>query len=158
MAVFAGLLGINGEGVVAAHLVAALAADGFDVSSRGLVIRAPSRQGRALLYDLGDPKDQIRPRTLTGAPTANGPVLEAASVVFARVPIPWDQWVAFWQGREKRPFPSFQSLAVLLPFDKHADAAGAELLPMIPAEKDGKHNPERRSTPNLTNLPKPHWP
>jgi hypothetical protein len=142
---------------VGAQLPAA-AADGFDVSSRGLVIRPPSRQGRALLYDLGDPKDQIRPRTLAGAPTANGPVLEAASVVFARVAIPWDQWVAFWQGREKRPaLPWFQCLAVLLPVDKPAES-GAELPPVIAVEKDGKHNPERRAAPNLTNLPKPHWP
>lgn len=93
-------------------------ADGYAVTARGLILWLDERHGQGVLYDLGEPAVLLRPRTLDGALPADGPVLDATKVVFARVPLSWQRWVESWQ--------KFQSARETLKLLK----TGIELLPV----------------------------
>jgi hypothetical protein len=69
----------------------------FDLNPRGLVLYPAGRSGRALVYDLHNPRDPLLPRTLAGAPAPNGPALHPRQILFAEVLMSWQQWVDRWQ-------------------------------------------------------------
>jgi hypothetical protein len=49
-------------------------------------------------YDLTKPRGPLRPRTLSESPAAGWPPLDPGRVMFARVPLSWQQWVESWEG------------------------------------------------------------
>jgi hypothetical protein len=67
----------------------------FDVGPGGLTVWYGSREATPVLYDLGDPAAELRPRTARRRPTP-GPTLEAPRVMFSRVPLTWSQWTGVW--------------------------------------------------------------
>jgi hypothetical protein len=69
----------------------------FDVSPDGLLVWYGSRESTPLLYDIGDPGEQLRPRPAGRRQPDAGPVLVAARLIFDRVPLTWSQWTAVWR-------------------------------------------------------------
>jgi hypothetical protein len=52
----------------------------------------------AVRYDLTRVRGLLRPRSLDGTPAKSWPALEPRRLMFARVPLSWQQWVESWQG------------------------------------------------------------
>ncbi len=93
------------------------AASGFTLTPRDLVLEVGPHHAPAVRYDLTKPKGPLRPRTLTGAPAPDWPTLDPKRLIFARVPLSWQQWVESWQGNPdgKPPRTLLSSGVWLLP-------------------------------------------
>ncbi len=89
----------------------------YDLLPAQLVLWLDHRYGRAVAYDLHILNGQLKPRTLEGAPTAEGPVLDVSRLVFGHIPLPWDRWVEHWQEDQvgKIPLNLFPAEVKLLP-------------------------------------------
>ncbi len=85
----------------------------FDVGPAGLLVWYGAREAAPVVYDLGDPAAELRPLNARRRPTA-GPVLDAARVMFARLPLTWSQWTGVWPATPGA-HPSEQDLALLPP-------------------------------------------
>lgn len=68
----------------------------YQIASQGLVVQLED-SGQTVVYDLGDPSEQLKGRTLEGLEAPAAPVMEAARLIFARVPLYWQKWVEVWQ-------------------------------------------------------------
>jgi hypothetical protein len=92
-------------------------ATGFTLTLRDLVVEVGPLQEPAVCYDLKRSRGPLRPRTREGAPLADWPLLDPNRVIFARVPLSWQQWVESWQGSPdgKTPRTLFSSGVRLLP-------------------------------------------
>jgi hypothetical protein len=103
----AGLYKLAGINVVREQVRAALPAPVacFDLTSRDLVLWLNFRHGKAVCYDLEDLDGRLRPHTPEGESAPDWPVLHAEDVLFDRVPITWQQWVASWSGDPVSPAP-----------------------------------------------------
>jgi hypothetical protein len=73
------------------------AAAGCDLTTAGLVVWQDRRGGRSLTYDLREGHRHLQPREADGLRAPEGPVLDADRLVFARLPLPWRQWVDAWE-------------------------------------------------------------
>jgi hypothetical protein len=93
-------------------------ATSFALTERDLALRVGPQPEPAVLYDLMKPRGPLRPRTPAGSPAPGWPSLDPARVVFARVPLSWQQWVESWQGS-----PDGQTPRMLL-------SSGVKLLPV----------------------------
>lgn len=93
----------------------------YDITERGLVLWLDQRHGQAVCYDLSDPRGLLEPEPMPGAEPGDGPVLDAARLLFSQMPIYWDQWVGSWQKDQegKGPPKLFEP--------------GLKLLPLFPA-------------------------
>jgi hypothetical protein len=117
-AALAGLYKLAGMDVVREQVRANVppTAEGFDVDGRDLVLWVRPRQGPAVVYDLDTPKGPLKPRTPEGTPAPGWPTLDPTRVVYARVPLTWQRWVARWQGGDgKATAPLFSPAVQLLP-------------------------------------------
>jgi hypothetical protein len=80
----------------------------FDIAPDGMLVWYGSRESTPLLYDLGDPVDELSPRTPGNLRPVPGPTLDAERVVFSRVPLTWPEWMAVWQrDQQAGPPPRF---------------------------------------------------
>ena len=73
-------------------------ATSFALTQRDLVLEVGPHHEAVIRYDLTRPKGFLRPRTLEGMPAPDWPSLDPSRVIFARVPLSWQQWVESWQG------------------------------------------------------------
>jgi hypothetical protein len=89
----------------------------FTLTERDLVVGAGSTWENDVRYDLTRPRGPLRPRTPDGAMAASWPTLDPRRVLFARVPLTWQQWVESWQGSSNGQTPSalLSSSVKLLP-------------------------------------------
>jgi hypothetical protein len=89
----------------------------FTLTERDLVVETGPLREAAVRYDLTRPRGALKPRTLDGTPAANWPVLDPSRVIFAHVPLSWQQWVESWQGSPdgKAPRTLLSSSIKLLP-------------------------------------------
>jgi hypothetical protein len=88
----------------------------FTLTESDLIVGSGPLQEAAARYDLTRSRGPLRPRTPDGMPASNWPTLEARRVLFARVPISWQQWVESWQnGGDGKPPPPLHPSVRLLP-------------------------------------------
>lgn len=108
-------------------------AEHFDIGPDGLLVWYGTRESPPLLYDLGDPAAELRPRTPGERHPTPGPHLDAARLIFSRVELTWDQWTEVWRrtaGPGGRPrFGPEGELNLLPPREPPA----APVLPVSPA-------------------------
>ncbi len=92
-------------------------ATNFMLTARDLVVEVGPYQDPAIRYDLSRPRGLLKPRTLDGTPAPDWPPLDPARVIFALVPLSWQQWVESWQGSPdgKTPRTLFTTPVKLLP-------------------------------------------
>jgi hypothetical protein len=144
----AGLYKLAGVDLVREQLRANLppAVTRYDVVNWDLVVWLDHRPAAALCYDLGTGRDQLRPRSLAGRRAVDAPVLDVRSVVFAAVPLLWEQWVEAWQRDQQglgppRPFgPTVQLLPAPQPVPEAA-ADGIEVHRPVRAADEGIQAP-----------------
>jgi hypothetical protein len=69
----------------------------YDITAKELVLWLDRRGGRSVRYpwDLAD--EPLQPYAATGEPALNWPTIDPRRLIYARVPIAWDQWVETWQ-------------------------------------------------------------
>ena len=98
-----------GVEVVREQLRAELPADAahFEIGSDGLLVWYGSRESEPLLYDIGDPANELRPRTAEQRQPTHGPVLEARRIIFERTSLTWPQWMEVWRGGPGTTLPVF---------------------------------------------------
>jgi hypothetical protein len=70
----------------------------YDLTSRDLVLWLNYRHGKAIFYDVREADDRLKPRNPDGTPAPDSPILEAKRLMFAQIPLTWEQWVASWQS------------------------------------------------------------
>jgi hypothetical protein len=69
----------------------------FTLTERDLIVETGPPREAAVRYDLTKPRGALKPYTLEGAAAASWPTLDPGRVIFARVPLSWQQWVENWQ-------------------------------------------------------------
>jgi len=69
----------------------------FTLTERYLIVEIGPLREAAVRYDLTKPRGPLKPYPLEGAVAASWPVLDPGRVLFARVPLAWEQWVESWQ-------------------------------------------------------------
>jgi predicted Ser/Thr protein kinase len=69
----------------------------FEVVKVGLAVWLGPESGEAIYYDLSEEGDKLYPTTAEGKPLNEMPILDARRLVYARVPITWEQWVQGWE-------------------------------------------------------------
>jgi hypothetical protein len=96
----AGLYKLAGVDVVREQVRANVppAAVDFDVTGHDLVLWVRLGQTPAVFYELDTPKGPLRPRTPEGSPAAGWPPLDPQRVLYSRLPLTWQRWVAYWSG------------------------------------------------------------
>ncbi len=78
----------------------------FDIAPDGMLVWYDSREAVPLLYDLAEPVDELRSRSITDLRPVPGPTLNADQIIYRRVSLTWSQWVGVWQiepSSETRP-------------------------------------------------------
>jgi hypothetical protein len=70
----------------------------FDIGPDGLLVWYGSRESDPLLYDLGDPVRELRPRIPGQRQPTHGPALDAKRLIIDRSQLTWPQWMAAWRG------------------------------------------------------------
>ena len=102
-----------------------------------LIVWTGHRNGQAIAYDLGDGRDQLRPRRENGKPADGAPVLNARRLFFSRVPLTWKEWAEFWhKDHNGEEYPPLLSDSMrLVPFT-----------PERRSERDGRAAEGPRST------------
>ncbi|HTU91124.1 MAG TPA: hypothetical protein VMF69_13685, partial [Gemmataceae bacterium] len=90
---------------------------GFTLTERDLIVETGPLREAAVRYDLTRPRGPLKPYTLAGAAAASWPALDPGRVIFARVPLSWQQWVENWQDGQdgKMPRLLLSSSVKLLP-------------------------------------------
>jgi hypothetical protein len=90
---------------------------GFTLTERDLIVETGPLREAAIRYDLTKPRGPLKPYTLEGAAAASWPALDPGRVIFARVPLSWQQWVENWQNDPdgKTPRKLLSSSVKLLP-------------------------------------------
>jgi hypothetical protein len=73
-------------------------ATNFALTPRDLVAEVGPLREAVVYYDLTKPRGSLRPRTLDGSLATDWPPLDPSRVIFARVPLSWQQWVESWEG------------------------------------------------------------
>lgn len=103
----AGFYKLAGVDLVREQLAANLPPEGiaYDITPRDLVVWLGRRGDRAILYDWHSIDGLLDPRTPDGAPAPEWPVLDSRRVIFARIPLPWQQWVETWQKDQNGQVP-----------------------------------------------------
>jgi hypothetical protein len=90
---------------------------GFTLTERDLIVETGPLREAAVRYDLTRLRGPLKPYTLEGAAAASWPALDPNRVIFARVPLSWQQWVENWQSSQdgKTPNRLLNSSVKLLP-------------------------------------------
>jgi hypothetical protein len=98
----------------------------FDLTSSNLVVWADAHRREAVYYDLRSRGATLRPHHADSAAVSGWPEVETARLLFARVPLSWDEWVDCWQkdqeGLEQPRLPG-PAGELLLPQAQPADRA-----------------------------------
>jgi hypothetical protein len=99
----AGLYKVAGMDVVNEHVRANLPRPvaGFELTPHDLVLWLDHRYGKAVYYGLQDLDGKLRPRTDSGEPLVDWPVIEDEKLIFSRLPITWNEWVENWQAHDR---------------------------------------------------------
>jgi len=77
----------------------------FTLTERDLVVTLGPFQENVVYYDLTRPRGPLKPYTLEGAAAVSWPLLDPERVIFARVPLSWQQWVESWQEGPNSQMP-----------------------------------------------------
>jgi hypothetical protein len=108
----AGFYKLAGVDLVREQIEACLPAESssYEITARDLVVWLGQASPRAILYDWNTLDGLLDPRTPDGAPAPEWPVLDARRLIFAHVPLSWEQWVQTWQKDQDgqiapAPFP-----------------------------------------------------
>ena len=116
----------------------------FDIGPDGLLVWYGSRETEPLLYDLGDPVRELRPRVAGQRQPTHGPTLDARLLIFDRTPLTWPQWMDAWRGgnpqalltaggREPQLLPPPEPMPVPQPsLNGSAERHEATVLPVLP--------------------------
>jgi hypothetical protein len=101
----AGLYKLAGIDVISEQVITNLPRPiaSFHLTRRDLVLWLDHRHGKSVLYDLQDLNGRLRPRSDSGQPLSDWPVLQDDRLIFSRMPISWNQWVSNWK---EQPTPS----------------------------------------------------
>jgi hypothetical protein len=75
----------------------------YDITLAGLVLWLDKRHEQAVTYDLLGSSPELEPRPINGQPVSGWPKLEARRLVFARVPLSWEDWVQTWEKARQGP-------------------------------------------------------
>lgn len=73
-------------------------AEDWDIGPDGLLVWYGSRDSEPLLYALGDPVQELRPRVAGQRQPTHGPILDARRLIFDRSTLTWPQWMEAWCG------------------------------------------------------------
>jgi len=73
-------------------------AEHFDIGPDGLLVWYEARDADPLLYDLGDPVNELVPRIPGQRQPTQGPTLHAKKLIFDRSTLSWPEWMAAWRG------------------------------------------------------------
>jgi hypothetical protein len=117
-AALAGLYKLAGIDIVREQVRANLppAAGTFDVVGHDLVLCLQPGGSPAVLYDLNTPRGPVPPRPALGLQPTSWPPLDPARILYARLPLTWQRWVARWEVQEgKAPPPLFNPQVPILP-------------------------------------------
>jgi hypothetical protein len=89
----------------------------FTLTEHDLIVETGPLREAAVRYDLTRPRGLMKPYTLEGAAATSWPALDPGQVIFARVPLSWQQWVESWQSSPDGKTPSrlLNSSVKLLP-------------------------------------------
>jgi hypothetical protein len=89
----------------------------FTLTERDLIVETGPLREAAVRYDLTRSRGPLKPYTLEGAAAASWPALDPSRLIFARVPLSWQQWVESWQSSTdgKTPPRLLSSSVKLLP-------------------------------------------
>jgi hypothetical protein len=89
----------------------------FSLTERDLIVETGPLREAVIRYDLTRPRGPLKPHTLAGAQTSSWPPLDPNRLIFARVPLSWQQWVENWQDGQdgKMPPRLLNSSVKLLP-------------------------------------------
>lgn len=89
----------------------------FSLTERDLIVETGPLRQAVIRYDLTRPRGPLKPHTLAGAETTTWPPLDPSRLIFARVPLSWQQWVENWQDGQdgKMPPRLLNSSVKLLP-------------------------------------------
>jgi hypothetical protein len=79
----------------------------FEIGLDGLLVWYGSRDSEPLLYDLGDPVKDLRPRSPGHRQPTHGPTLDAGRLIFERINLTWPQWMEVWRGGAAASAPIF---------------------------------------------------
>ncbi|HXD87292.1 MAG TPA: hypothetical protein VN641_12425 [Urbifossiella sp.] len=82
-------------------------AEDFEIGADGLLVWYGSRESAPLLYDLGDPVEELRPRIPGQRQPTQGPTLAADRVIFDRIRLTWPQWMEVWRSGSAASMPIF---------------------------------------------------
>jgi hypothetical protein len=128
----------------------------FTLTPRDLVVEVGPRREAVVRYDLTRPKGPLKPRVRNGSLTMDWPTLDPKKVIFARVPLSWDQWVKSWQGTPSGETPGrLLSASVILLPDVAADGASetaghtpSSLVGLPPNPAEGDENGDALASPS----------
>jgi hypothetical protein len=138
----AGIYKIAGVDFVREQLAALLPvqAPGYEITADELIVWTGRRNGQAIAYDLGDGRDQLRPRRENGRLADGAPVLNARRLFFSRVPLTWKEWAEFWhKDHNGEEYPHLLSDSIrLVPFPPEpVSEATAEMPGAVVSERRG---------------------
>jgi hypothetical protein len=90
---------------------------GFRVTEHDLILETGPLHEATVRYDLTRSRGPLKPYTLDGSLASNWTPLDPGRVLFARIPLSWQQWVENWQnnGDGKMPPRLLSSSIKLLP-------------------------------------------
>jgi hypothetical protein len=95
----------------------------FDLGPEGLLVWYGAREAPPLLYDLGDPVAELRPRVPGQRHPTTGPTLDADRLIFGRTQLTWSGWMDTWRagqlGDVRPRFGLLDGDTVLLPPTHH---------------------------------------
>jgi hypothetical protein len=113
----------------------------FDVGPDGLMVWYGPRDQAPVVYDLGHPGPDLRPRSASRRrPVPDRPTLDACRVVFARVPLRWTEWTEVWRPRPGDERPRFgppDGDLILLPPRPDVPAPAAADRPPATCDENG---------------------
>ncbi len=104
----AGLYKLAGVGLVRQQIEAVLplAVADYDIVDEGLWVAVGTDADAEAVYPLDTPGEMLLPRVKSGSFPEPLPPLPAVPLLFDRVELRWDWWVAAWEGdRDGKPHP-----------------------------------------------------
>jgi hypothetical protein len=96
----ASLYKLAGIGFVREQLHAVLPDDTttYDITRDRFILWEDHAEGRGMAYNVVGRAEKLYPRSIESGRLIEGPTFDAKRLIFARVPLYWNQWVECWNG------------------------------------------------------------
>jgi hypothetical protein len=117
-AALAGLYKLAGIDIIREQVRANLppGAEEFDIARNDLVLCLHPGGPPAVEYDLKTPRGPLLPRPPVGLPQSSWPSLDPSRILYNRLPLTWQRWVARWEVQDgKAPASLFSPPVPILP-------------------------------------------